>query len=459
VGLTEEEAQELESAATRAGERPIFAEVNPHVADPGEMRTVEGLVPEDVAYAMPILYAVWPVDEPLPEELDYEIDYEVYLPATEGPTRSTAWSGDALRLLESEAIGLALDSPPRAVHPATRADVVLSGEFWMWEVLRPIRVPLPRIKVKFQLGSKIVETSADQQGLFSIAAASIPADASWDIIFQDPKWKLTRDNTTTPKTYFQGAVYQSTFWSEDNTHVRVSVQSFDAAIIQSLNYFYYKDHHFTKWEAAGGIRIIAHSESNGSYNGLFTYTSANSCHIAIYRNNIGNDRYLMVGTIFHEMGHFIHFNERGGTYSGMKGTDRLLQESFASYVGWYLTEKYYTELGYEKDDPAKDITGQSRQFYWTQVTSGERGYYSPFFVDLVDTYNQSVKSTKTINYNFDEVKGVPYSVIMNIAKESADWASAKKILRANPTAAAQDLDTFLVPYEYWFTRSADASKK
>jgi hypothetical protein len=449
VGLTEEEAQDLETAATRAGERPIFAEVNPYVADPGEMRTVEGLVPEDVAYAMPILYAVWPIDKPLPEELDYEIDYEVFLPAAESPTRSTAWSGNALRLLESEAIGLALGCPPPAVEPMTRANIVLSGEFWMWEVLRPIRVPLPRIKVKFQLGSNIVETSADQEGLFSITAASIPTNASWDIVFQDPKWKVTRENTTTPRNYFQGAVYQPTFWSETNTHVRTTIQPFDATIIQALNYFYYKDHNFTKWEVTDGIRVIAHSESSSSYNGLFSYTSVGSCYITIYRNNISNNRNVLAGTVFHEMGHFIHFKERGGTYNGMKSVHRLLQESFASYVGWYLTEKYYAELGYEKADPTRDISDQARQF-WKMTRTGDMGYYSPFFVDLVDNFNQGSHYPGN-GYNSEEVKGAPYSVIMKMVRESIDWASAKSILRMEPTLVSQDLETFLTPYEYWFT--------
>jgi hypothetical protein len=125
----------------------------------------------------------------------------------------------------------------------------------------------------------------------------------------------------------------------------------------------------------------------------------------------------------------------------MQIVDRFLQESFASYVGWYLTEKYYAELGYIKS-PGEDISGQDRQS-WTPSVTGSMGYYSPLFVDLVDSFDQSsLYST----YNRDEIKSVHYATIMKIARESSDWTSCKSILRED---SGPDWDTFFAPYDRW----------
>jgi hypothetical protein len=153
-----------------------------------------------------------------------------------------------------------------------------------------------------------------------------------------------------------------------------------------------------------------------------------------------------MGTVFHELGHFVHFRERGG-YSSMSKTDRFLQESFASYAGWYLTERYYRELGYQKG-PGEDISGQARQTSWRSTTSGDWGYYSPLFVDLIDDFNQSGYGAA---YNDDRGRGTPPATLMRIAKESADWASCKAILREENDLVGQSLDAFLAPYEYWYS--------
>lgn len=457
AGLTEEEAQELEASATRASERPVFTDASPYVVVEDEIQqTVDEGAAESVSQIMPILYAVWPVGKPLPEELDYEMDYEVFLPSGEARTRSAAASGgNTLRLLENEAIRLALGRPASRAAATRSGDVVLSGEFEMWEVLREVRVPIPRIKVKFHLGSNIVETDADENGYFSITADSIPADASWDIVFQNPKWKVTRENSTIPKNFFQGDVYQEVFWSETHTHIRTTVQPADATILNALNYYYYTTHNLTKWEIAGGIRVIAHNESSSGYNGLFTYTGSGSCYITIYRNNTV-ERNLLAGTVLHEIGHFIQFKERGG-YNNMRVVDKLLQESFASYVGWYLTEKYYEELGYVKN-PGQDISGQDRQFSWERTTSGALGYYSPLFIDLADDFDQGIYSTSYRKYNRDEIKGLHYGIVMKIAKESANWASCKSILRENETLSGQSWDDFLAPYDDWYGSAGNFSK-
>jgi hypothetical protein len=461
LALTEKEAEELEQEArtTRAGDRPLFEEPGAHTDPYGETVTIiDSLdvkladdvldIPEEEK--LPVLYAVWPVDKALPDGYDYETDYEVWLPAAAVQTRGGAMDAATARDLENEAIRLALgdaaaaDAATRAGGARTRAGTTLSGEFWEWEALREVQAPVPNVRVKFHLGSNIVETTADEQGRFSVTADAIPAAASWDIVFQTPEFKVTRNTSTVPKFFVQGNVYQSNWWSADETHVSHKIGTFDAAIIRALSYYYYTPHELSKWTVPDGIRVIAHNNSSGSYNGLFTYSSLGVSYITVYRNNTSNVNFLM-GTVLHELGHFVHFRERGG-YANMKVTDRFLAESFASYSGWWLTERYYRELGYEKS-PGEDISGQARQTSWRSTTSGDWGYYSPLFVDLVDDYNQSARGDA---YNDDRVKLTSPATIMRIAKESDTWESCKAILRADAPLAAQGLDAFLTPYEYWY---------
>jgi hypothetical protein len=425
-------------------EAEVFPEASPYIVDHDDLMTVEGDV-QSLRFDMPILYVVWPIDKDLPDEMDYEIDYEVYLPSS-AQTRSGALDAVTMLELEEEAIRLALGycRPRRTLM--TRAATTLGGEFWIWEDLKDVKGPVPRVKVKFHLGSNIIETAADSDGRFDISASDIPAEAHWEIMFQDPKWKVTRENSTIPKSFFQGDVYQSEFWSGGNTYISVPIQPLEATIVKSLDYFYYRTHPLTKWEVSGGLHVIANPNQSSLYNGLFTFSSTNNCYITIYRNNTTTNRSYLMGTVFHELGHFIHYRERGGSYGTFKIVDRFLQESFASWSGWYFTDRYFAELGYARD-ASEEISGQSRQYSWMSTRRDDWGYYSPLFVDLMDNYNQSTRDSK---FNNDGVKGIPAATIMKVASESADWASCNGILRADKTITGAEWDKFLAPYEQWY---------
>ncbi len=443
VGLTEREAQAIDPA-----NKGRFTDSNPNVVFYDDMRNVEGEVGDAVSLAMPILYAVWPVGKPLPSDMDYEIEYEVFLPSSSSSVGIWSRGGEWMRELEQEAIRLALGYPATVrTASATMTGATLTGEFWVWDAVKAIKVPVPRIKMRFYLGSNIVETEADADGAFSVATAAIPAAASWDIMFYNPKWKLTREGSTVPKYFIQGTVYQKAFWSSTNSHISTTIQAFDATLIKALDYFYYKPHQIQKWEDTNGIRVIANNDANASYKGMFSYNSMGACYITIYRHDI-SDTNILSGSLFHELGHFVHYKECGGTYATFSKIDRLLQESFANYVGWYMVEKYYTELGYVKINPGEDLSGQAAQTSWRSTTSGDRGYYSPLFVDLVDNFNQATYFGSS--YNNDELKGLHYSIIREIAEKSADWASCKSILGKHIPAV--ELEAFLAPYEAWYAK-------
>lgn len=60
-----------------------------------------------------------------------------------------------------------------------------------------------------------------------------------------------------------------------------------------------------------------------------------------------------------------------------------LVESYASFIGWYLGNDYYTSKGFVFPYSGYEINYQGRQ-EWAPGF----GNYTPFFVDLIDDYNQ-----------------------------------------------------------------------
>ena len=61
---------------------PRFSEINPYTVDTKDYKSTEpDYNPMDGRLIrLPILYAIWPKEEPLPEDIDYEICFEASLP-------------------------------------------------------------------------------------------------------------------------------------------------------------------------------------------------------------------------------------------------------------------------------------------------------------------------------------------------------------------------------------------
>ena len=142
--------------------------------------------------------------------------------------------------------------------------------------------------------------------------------------------------------------------------------------------FFYTDiHELTKWQYNDGIRIISSAKTQGDNNtmGEFYWSKTQPAYIVIYcyQRNVTNQA---VGTVFHEIGHFVHYSERGGA-ANFSNVHKFIRESYASYAGWYLTELYYKQLGYIKpadpviDSSYTDYTHNARQ-NWVKTTVGTR---------------------------------------------------------------------------------------
>ena len=512
VRLTPEEAETLPAeksrreaaakgiSASKTG--PVFPNSYRYTVTYTDVQTTEGPAP-DQTYILPILYAVWPVDRPMPEA-EYEVDYEVFLP--QAALEAAAKKGTALRsgagsvvsrgdltvdfetltAIEDEAIATALGIPvkQRKVESTEQGDArtrATPSDFPKaylrhYDTFLKQYVPVANVQAKYTLGAGHYFTSTTRQdGSFSTHYrtgiffngdyVSIPDSANIDFIFQHEKWKITAGNTTSAYSFwFFGAFsWLRTYYRyELNLPVDYLPEPvFECA--RAVNYFYNAPHYIDKVSYPEGIRIEADSSVNNNSKGYFSWVPEGTflggdptAFIHIYNNN-RNAHNEMIATILHELGHFSHYGTTGtNTPDGFGSYHCFIQESFASYVGWYLVHEYYYSLNWLPPYINYRLTtGDRRRWRKIDTKSNTEEYsphYSPLFVDLVDGHNQR---SDGIQYPDDTISGVPHWVVQQMAQQCKDWNSLRHqlLLNANFLTGYYSMDqinNYIADYDYWF---------
>jgi len=98
-----------------------------------------------------------------------------------------------------------------------------------------------------------------------------------------------------------------------------------------------------------------------------------------------NDIY---STTIHEIGHSSHIELMNGGLIQFSQVSKQIYESWAEAIEWFITKIAYNDLGYsDYDDPDHYLHGDHKQ-WWTSLDSHD---YTPIFIDLVDSYNQSIE--------------------------------------------------------------------
>lgn len=456
IYLTEEEAKNAE--ISKLSKAAVYPETRRYTVTYDDLRTVEGFI-ESETYIMPVLYAVWPCGKPFPEGIDYEIDYEIFIPdqsrsqnTGEYTRNPTSLSENAIQILENEAIILALGSYITIPDPIPEEFYIyksVKGRLCNRDTFLNSDVPFANLKVRFQLGSNIWDYYTDANGYF--VTERIPVDAAFSFIFQHTSlWKITKENSTSPVSNNYGNI--SSIWG---SRPEISWTFWDASchrytIHRAISYYYFGGSGGVPMLYSGGVWIKEMSgENQPSYMGYTMYDA----YLAIFGSPLDA---VLVGTVLHELGHYIEFRMKG--ILNFSKTHRLFQESWAGYVGWYLGEAYYKSLGWVKPIGANDITGNARQL-WDGTHTEVR--YTPLFVDLVDNHNQYRPS---FFQPFDEIKDVPTSVICSIAMSSYRWETSVDEQTGRVVTGCKDLlqqyvgryytqaqlNNCIEPYDYWF---------
>jgi len=424
--------------ATSTTRSTTFSEKNHYTVTNDESGTTAVNIRTRAA-TLPILYVVWPSGKALPNEMDYQIDYKIFIPEKNtSQTRAKSLSETALEILEKEAIKLALGSSNSSKEEPPTFDF-FRGSVKQRDNFLGKDIPLANLKISLWTGSRRLETYTKSDGSFYIKGP-IPKDFTMvHMIFEHSKWKISRENYTLPFIDMRGEMIVPTrhyvYSGSYNPDYGPIIEAHRA-----VNYFYHGAHTFNQWARPSGIRIYAFKEQPDGKSGTFS-AIANNPYINIYNINISQHSFVLA-TIFHELGHYMHFCERGKNLK----CDRLLVESFGCYAGWQLTNEYYSSLGYIPRFTKEDITAQDGQLWKPADPSA----YTPLFIDLVDNWNQKNAS------GFDEqIKNVPTSVIRKIIKECSNWSACKKVLQQyiGVYYTARQLKNYTDAFDYWSSRN------
>lgn len=340
----------------------------------------QGPLPEPCV--LPILYAVWPIEKPIPTGIEYKIDHSVSMPVMRGEDK------DNLRV------------PGQVVLPITVNT---------YEALLDDYVPLEGIKIRISCGLSYADFYTDSTGtvrmkpLLTAGLMGVSLDdlenATVRIVFDSPKWIIGFGSSVSPYTRLIGTVsslwgtmVSGTTYPTYVSHCSSNVNEYE--IYRAVKYYYDGIHDFSNYVSYSEWGIIIHaSVQSGAYAGVTSFPNGTP-DITIY-DVFNGFQCFCIGTVLHELGHVHHHYQVNGSISPTS----LIKESYASYIGWCLGEQYYLDKGYIKPFSNYHINDQHRQG-WTP-SSGSN--YTPLFVDLSDNYNQSAI--------IDIVSGVPASVI------------------------------------------------
>lgn len=323
---------------------------------------------------IPAMYVEWPKEFALPDDLDYEI---LYLIAKQPDQQ-------------------------RIVYP-TRYWLV----FRTYDSVLSSNVRLKNLKIRVSKnGSTISEQLTDSQGRIKITTdqasyESEPLTYSITAVSSSPKWTITREITnTTPIHTALGTLsqYYDVYNPVDTIYITLSSLTTEFEIHRAIDYYRNDTHELSGTiESTENSLMIAASDSTSTvYNGVEYWNSATGvANVVIYDNGLNTQN--LMGVIFHEIGHARKDYAQEASYYNTS-EQILFHESFASFIGYHLSRKYYIAKGYSI--PSSDymtFNNQHRQL-WTS------GAYSPLFIDLTDTFNQSSYLSFLVD---DSISGVP----------------------------------------------------
>lgn len=372
----------------------------------GDMKIVGPLNP---------VYSIVPITRRMPDGIEYQILAHLYMPhmtdATLAEAAGTPLLSDTFaELLVDQA--LFLSGAKTSEELGSEKSWRPSGQIQVYDTKLNEYVGVPSIRVHIVGNGRDVWEYTDARGSFRLSSdyANFKGPVKFEI-----EW-ATKDYIIHNSAREKGYYYCGTQHYPLDLKITNGEARGIATVARALSSHYYGSNNI--WER---ITQFRHSSSwRGRFNiyynhcykpkkqGEFNYFSSKYIHI--WGKNIQikevRSEYLLK-TVFHEMAHatmYFRCKKLGKSYDDFR---KMMRESWADFIGWYMTESEYQSLGWDhtKDcyeyideqgkliylDEPNDINRQ--QYNQSDFESGN--HYTSLFIDFLDSTNQ--KTLKEID--------------------------------------------------------------
>ena len=392
---------------------------------------------------------------PLPLNVDYEIIERLFIPDEDVDiepevqmctTRSSSYY-DAIESLVNESMRLTgnieEEDIPENGMMASNSTWYPSGRITAYDDIVDGQVPLEGVKVRARRWFTTHTAVTDANGEFMMNKG-FKNKANYSIVWEGDMWDI-RDGDI-GQAYYNGPKKEGAWNLEipfDNN------KSIRYAAIHRAAYRMFEGDTYGLSRPQYIQKISYHHDSNHDYNGIY-YCEVGIgifCDIRIigydYTTSCPREVHKIISTTFHELGHAAHFSHNPIEYA----LSIDLQESWASFVGFYLALMEYEDLGYSSGPFGVRIYEPypytmavyyvpdvyiNRQLTEVPNPNG----YNPIFIDMYDSDNQHITNilfnqADSINqdkYPYDAIRLIPADIIEDFVFNSRTILSTKNKL-------------------------------
>ncbi len=294
-------------------------------------------------------------------------------------------------------------------------------------------IPIKGVRIRGTHLLKVKETLTDNNGEFELASFKNPVNMK--IVWESDEWDVRQGEFG--QVSFDGPKLDHSAWNidigpEHEKNIRY-------AAMHRAAYRYYHDN-------INGLARPANARKEklcffDSYNKRKCGDYASNLTLGIvpdirvwgkYKDGSYRGTDIIFNITAHELGHAAHCTWM--TTVQFLQVKNYITESWADFVAWALSDIEYRALG--------TTTSASTDQSWNDGDDN----YTPLFIDLVDTFNQSTFNSNLPN---DQISGYEYNVINMLLLDSYGLSSLKRNLKLwKPNNVTDEqIDLFLEKYE------------